>query len=171
MARVYLKKPRESDLHEYLAAVAESVALHRPWVFPDGTEEGFRAYLRRIEDPRQEGFFVCRESDDRMVGLVSLSEIVRGAMRSAYVGYWGVANRCGNGLMTEGVSLVFDHAFSRMQLHRLEVNIQPKNRRSIALAKRLGLRKEGFSPRYLYIDGDWRDHERWAITSEEWKIR
>ena len=57
-------------------------------------------------------------------------------------------------------------AFSKLGLHRLEANIQPENTASIALAKRVGFQKEGFSPRYLKIRGRWRDHERWAIVAD-----
>jgi ribosomal-protein-alanine N-acetyltransferase len=69
--------------------------------------------------------------------------------------------------MSEGIELVLEHAFGSMGLHRLEANIQPSNAASIALAKRAGFRLEGFSPRYLKIDGHWRDHERWAIVAED----
>ena len=58
-------------------------------------------------------------------------------------------------------------AFDSLRLHRLEANIQPSNAASIALAKGAGFRLEGFSPRYLKIDGQWRDHERWAIVAED----
>ena len=70
-------------------------------------------------------------------------------------------------LMTEAVRLAAAHAFGVLGLHRLEANIQPENLRSIALVKRLGFRLEGFSPRYLRIGGEWRDHERWALLAEE----
>jgi ribosomal-protein-alanine N-acetyltransferase len=69
--------------------------------------------------------------------------------------------------MTEGIELVLHHAFGALGLHRLEANIQPNNAASIALAKGAGFRLEGFSPRYLKIDGHWRDHERWAIVAED----
>ncbi len=70
--------------------------------------------------------------------------------------------------MTEGLALVLRHAFRGLGLHRLEANIQPGNRQSRELVRRLGFRREGFSPRYLKIGGRWRDHERWAIVREAW---
>ena len=70
--------------------------------------------------------------------------------------------------MKQGLSQVLTHAFGRMKLHRLEANIQPGNAASKALVKKLGFCREGFSPRYLKINGRWRDHERWTLLSEDW---
>lgn len=68
--------------------------------------------------------------------------------------------------MTKGVELACRHAFNELGLHRLEANIQPENAASLALVKRIGFQKEGFSARYLKISGEWRDHERWALLSD-----
>jgi ribosomal-protein-alanine N-acetyltransferase len=69
--------------------------------------------------------------------------------------------------MREGLELVLRHGFETIRLHRLEANIQPENTRSIALVRSAGFRLEGLSLRYLKIGGRWRDHERWAITTED----
>lgn len=167
--RVYLRKPEKGDVREFVRATKASVSMHRPWVFPALSADGFEEYLERIQNSRHEGYFVCRKSDDALVGVVNLSEIVRGALQGAFVGYWGVAGMCGKGLMSEGLALVVEEAFGPLGLHRLEINVQPGNTRSIALAERVGFRKEGFSPRYLRINGTWCDHERWALVKEDWR--
>jgi len=115
---------------------------------------------------------VARERETGLLaGIINLNEIVRGAFQNAYMGYYGFATSQGRGLMTEAIGLVLDHAFGPVALHRVEANIQPENARSIALVRRLGFRREGLSRGYLLIGGEWRDHERWAILSDEWKQR
>ena len=118
-----------------------------------------------------EVLFVRRAEDNALVGVFVLSQIFRRNFQNAYLGYYGSAEHAGQGYMSEGIQLLLRHAFGSMGLHRLEANIQPGNERSIALAKGAGFRLEGFSPRYLKIDGKWRDHERWAILAEEWVAR
>ena len=71
--------------------------------------------------------------------------------------------------MFEGIRLAIAYAFDTLYLHRLEANIQPGNEASINLVKRLNFTQEGFSPKYLNINGAWQDHQRWALTVENWQ--
>jgi ribosomal-protein-alanine N-acetyltransferase len=170
--RVLLRPPEAGDSAAFLRMVRRSRRLHRPWVYPPGDARSFRRYVARARsDPRGCGFLACLLSDGTIVGAVNLSEIVRGNFRSAYLGYYGSADHEGSGLMTEAVRLALRHAFEVLRLHRVEANIQPQNRRSIALARRCGFKKEGLSPRYLKIGGRWRDHQRWALLAESWRRR
>ena len=110
------------------------------------------------------------DDDDAIVGFFNLSHITRGLLQSAYLGYAADKPYAGNGYMRQGIQLVLRNAFLNLRLHRVEANIQPGNSASIALARGAGFRREGFSPRYLKIGGRWRDHERWAILSDENRI-
>jgi ribosomal-protein-alanine N-acetyltransferase len=109
--------------------------------------------------------------DDVIVGAIEISQIVLGAFRSAYLGYQIGAAWRRQGYMTEGLALALTYGFRTIGLHRLEANIQPVNAASIALVRKLGFSREGYSPRYLKINGRWRDHERWAILAEAWRAR
>ena len=68
--------------------------------------------------------------------------------------------------MARGLKLVLALAFEDLALHRVEANVQPANQRSVRLLQVAGFAREGFSKKYLYIDGDWRDHERYAMLRE-----
>ena len=63
------------------------------------------------------------------------------------------------------------YAFESLRLHRVEINIIPRNAPSRRVVEKLGIRFEGISERYLEIDGAWEDHARYAITAEEWADR
>lgn len=162
---VYLRTPTDADRDEFLAAMRRSRDLHHPWIQPPLTEPGFRLYLQRLERDDHAGFLVCRRDERTLVGVVNLNNIVHGAFLSASLGYYAVADTGGAGYMTHGLRQVIAIAFNGLGLHRVEANIQPGNTPSIALVRRLGFRREGFSPAYLFIDGAWRDHERWALVS------
>jgi ribosomal-protein-alanine N-acetyltransferase len=170
MARVALRTPTLADQDEFIARMRASRSHHRPWISMPETPERYIQYVTRVEDPRTAPFLACRVEDGAIVGFLNISEIVLGSFKSAFVGYGGVAEFAGQGYMTEAMRLLLREAFTRLGLHRLEANIQPANLASIALAKRCGFELEGFSPRYLKIGGRWRDHERWAIREETWRM-
>lgn len=108
---------------------------------------------------------MVHEHRTQAAGLVNISSIIRGRFQSASVAYAAFAPSAGQGYMTEGLALAVRYAFQELRLHRLEANIQPGNKASLGLVRRLGFRCEGCAPDMLFIDGAWRDHERWAITS------
>jgi ribosomal-protein-alanine N-acetyltransferase len=166
---VVLRTPTAADQDEFMAAMRASRSVHRPWVYMPETPERYAAYLSRVQDPRYAPFLACRNQDGAIVGFLNLSEIVRGGFKNAFLGYGGVAAYAGQGYMTEAMRLLLREAFTRLDLHRIEANIQPGNKPSIALAERCGFELEGFSPRYLKVGGRWRDHERWAIRAETWR--
>jgi [ribosomal protein S5]-alanine N-acetyltransferase len=165
--RVHLRALSAQDEAEFLRLVRASRRLHRPWAYPPDSPEGFADLLRRQDAPTEAVFLVCRNEDGAIVGMTTLGQIFLGALRSAYLGYFGFAPHQGHGSMTEGVRLTLRYAFRSIRLHRVEANVQPGNERSIALVRRLGFRFEGFSPRYLKIGGRWCDHERYALLAGE----
>ena len=169
--RVRLERPSGRRLDDFLAAVRRSRRLHGAWVAPPATAAAYREYLRRLRSSTQVGHLVCHVDSGELVGVVNVSEIVRGNFQSAYLGYYAFTPHAGQGLMAEGLGLAVSDAFGRLGLHRLEANVQPGNERSRRLVRRLGFRREGMSPGYLMIAGRWRDHERWAILTEEWPER
>ncbi|MBC7271794.1 MAG: GNAT family N-acetyltransferase [Streptomyces sp.] len=165
--RVGIRPFTRTDGVEFVARARESRELHRPWLFPPQTVEEYAGYAGRlIEDPTRAGFLVCDRDDGTIAGFININNIVGGVFQSGALGYGAFAHAAGRGLMREGLDLVVRYAFGPMGLHRLEINVQPGNAASIALARACGFRLEGYSPDMLYIDGAWRDHERWAVTTE-----
>jgi [ribosomal protein S5]-alanine N-acetyltransferase len=169
--RVYLRPPVRQDRDELIALARASRKLHRPWAHPPDTPDGYSAWLRRTRDGRHVALLVCLLEEGDAAGVYHLSEIVRGHFQSAYAGYYGNARLAGRGYMRDGLELLLRHAFRTLKLHRIEANIQPENNASVALVRGCGFRLEGLSKRYLKVGGRWRDHERWAITVEDWKER
>jgi ribosomal-protein-alanine N-acetyltransferase len=159
------------DRDEFLALVQESRDLHRPWAYPPERPDQFDELVARSRREDVVTLLGCRAEDAAVFGVFTLSQIVRGAFQSAYLGYYGHARYARQGYMRAALEMVLDHAFGALSLHRVEANIQPGNEPSVALARGAGFRLEGFSPRYLLIGGRWRDHERYAITVEERRAR
>jgi [ribosomal protein S5]-alanine N-acetyltransferase len=178
-SRVYLRRPRPSDVSAIVPAVAASRRLHSQWVQAPSTAARFGTYVKRFAGPKSRlmttathvGLIACRNNDDAPVGVFNFSEIVRGVFQSTYLGYYALEPYAGQGYMSEGLALALDVAFRKLRLHRIEVNVQPINTRSTALVRSAGFTREGFSRRYVKIAGRWRDHERWALLVEDWRAR
>jgi [ribosomal protein S5]-alanine N-acetyltransferase len=169
--RVFLRYLRADDFEEFSALARKSERFHRGLLKLAKTREEFDTFRERISSVSNECFLICRRTDGAIVGVINLSQIFRGPLQSAYLGYGLGDGFTGNGFATEAVTLMLRFAFKELKLHRLEANIQPRNAASICLVSRLGFTKEGYSEKYLKVGGKWRDHERWAITKENWKLK
>ena len=144
-----------------------------PWAEMNST----RAYAYVYADMKRAArrgdsmpFAVCLRADDgdeRLVGHINLGNIVRRAFSSAYAGYWVDYRVAGRGVIPTALALAVDHAFGPGGLHRIEVNIRPENKPSRRVVEKLGFREEAYHQRYMHIDGSWRDHLGYALTSEE----
>jgi ribosomal-protein-alanine N-acetyltransferase len=164
--RVALYAPVESDCDEFVAAMRASRPYHHPWTAPPTTASEFDALVARSRMEQHQAALVRRSDTGELVGYFNLSHMIRGALQSGFLGYSAVAAQSGQGFMTDGLKLLLPYAWSDLRLHRIEANIQPGNSASIALVSRCGFVREGFSERYLRVDGDWRDHERWAARAD-----
>ena len=170
---VILRALRGKDRDEWEALRADNVQWLRPWeaTSPEGaaTTIAFRQLVRQFDREASEGRlqpFVI-ETAGRLVGQMHLFGISWGSLRSASAGYWVAESVAGQGIMPLALAAVCDHAFVALGLHRIEVNIRPENIASLRVVEKLGFRDEGLRVRYLHIDGHWRDHRSFALTSED----
>lgn len=168
MNKLHLTEPKIEDESAFLNMAQASRDFHQPWVYAPLTSTDFKAYIERYQQPNQKSYLVCN-SENAILGVFNISEIVRGGFQSAYLGFYVTKNHAGTGVMNQGLKLLLTRAFTELKLHRIEANIQPQNKASIQLVNKNGFKKEGFSPRYLKINDIWRDHERWALTIEDWQ--
>lgn len=167
MNNITIRELKFEDKEAFLKAMLNSQSLHHPWVTPPLNLQEFDKYWQRFQQSNQKSYLACDESGT-IIGVFNVSEIVGGAFQNAFLGFYGIKDYSGKGYMGAALKLVLKKVFEELGLHRLEANIQPENTRSIQLVKKNGFRYEGFSPRYLKINDEWRGHEHWAITVEDY---
>lgn len=144
----------------------------RPWeaTNPDGPN-GFdikaqvRGLLRQMDDQISLPFVI--EFDGEIVGQLNVANILYGSVSSAAIGYWIAPEYAGKAITTTAVGLVSDYLFNVVGLHRVEIAIRPENLASLRVVQKLGFRYEGRKERYIHINGAWRDHFVFALTSDE----
>ncbi len=174
--RVSLRRPRSSDEGEWLAVRAGSKAFLEQWEPnpPVGAAAGEQNAFDRMlaaswTDTHRR--FVVIDAEGRMVGQCSLGQIIRGPLQQAFLGYWIAEPFTRKGFATAAIIQTLAYGFRTLMLNRIEANVQPTNAASLATLRRIGMRREGFSPKYLEIRGAFVDHERWAMLAEEFAAK
>ncbi len=179
--RVELRPLVEADFGEWQAVRRANREWLSPWepqaqpAQPDVVENRL-AFANRCSTRAREreidigyGFGVF--ADGHLIGEMNLSNVQRGPFQTAHVGYWIDERFAGHEYAPEALVVMLDYAFEILGLHRVQINIIPRNHASRRVVEKLGLRNEGVALRYLEINGRWEDHVRYAITVEEWQVR
>jgi ribosomal-protein-alanine N-acetyltransferase len=170
---ITLRPLRQRDAREWRSVRARNAEWLRPWeaTSPEPAVDApptYAAMVRRLKAEAREGrtmpFVIA--FGDVLAGQLTVGGISWGSLRSAHIGYWVDQRVAGRGIMPTAVAMATDHCFAA-GLHRIEVNIRPENLASRRVVEKLGFRPEGMRPRYLHIDGDWRDHLSFALTVDE----
>jgi ribosomal-protein-alanine N-acetyltransferase len=171
---VTLRPLRYRDARAWRAVRRRNAAWLQPWdatVPPGGTERPatFRTLVARMQRNARQGMGMpfAIEVDGRFAGQVTVNNVIRGSAQFASIGYWLDRDVAGRGVMPTAVALVIDHCFRSAGLHRIEIAIRPENTNSLRVVEKLGIREVGYAPKFLHIDGAWRDHRIYAITVEE----
>ncbi|MBA8794629.1 ribosomal-protein-alanine N-acetyltransferase [Friedmanniella endophytica] len=177
--RVTLRPMRLRDGAEWERVRRRNLDWLRPWeaTMPPGSQAGPHSYgalVRMLTKQAREGrmlpwLIVYADPDGRqqLVGQLTVSGIVAGSASWGQVGYWIDQQWAGRGIVPTAVAMACDYCFRVMRLHRIEVAIRPENGKSLRVVTKLGFRPEGLRPRYLHIDGEWRDHLVFALNAEE----
>jgi [ribosomal protein S5]-alanine N-acetyltransferase len=173
--RLYLRDLGPAQAAAVRAYGLRSAEYHKPWdpARPADYWElpAVAARLKSQQEESRSGSALClclsrKDDPEHIIGVANLRNVIRGALLSAHLGYALAPDAVGQGYMTEAVDRVVRIAFAELALHRVECNIMPRNARSLAVAQRAGFEREGFSPRYLRINGHWEDHVRLARLNE-----
>lgn len=178
---VGLRPIRARDASAWREVRARNLAWLRPWeatlpgeVDARNRPSGFRGMVHMLRRQARAGSclpFVITYGElherQRLVGQLTVSGITYGSARWAQIGYWIDQAYAGRGITPTAVAMACDHCFFALALHRIEISIRPENAASLRVVEKLGFRSEGLRPRYLHIDGGWRDHLTFALTREE----
>jgi ribosomal-protein-alanine N-acetyltransferase len=169
--RMTLRLPEMGDHAAWAHLRRGGESFLREWE-PSWSADHFsrRAFRNRVywawrsrEEGRALALFLIRRADARLMGAITLDNIRRGPSQSAQVGYWIGPDFARRGLMSEALAAVMHHAFSVLDLSRVEAACLPENVASRALLERSGFRNEGMAEGYLQIGGRWREHVLYAI--------
>jgi [ribosomal protein S5]-alanine N-acetyltransferase len=174
-AGVYLRHPVMQDYSAWAELRAASRAHLTPWeplwtrdeLSRSNFRRRLRQYHREIREDVGYAYLVFREADSCLIGGLNVSNVRRGIAQAASIGYWTGAPFAGHGLMTDAVRTIVHHGFDTLRLHRLEAACLPSNVASQRVLEKAGFKREGLARRYLKINGEWQDHDLFALLSDD----
>ncbi|MGR3436435.1 MAG: GNAT family N-acetyltransferase [Shimia sp.] len=173
--RLTLRPPVHADYRQWAALRSASRDFLAPWEpawAPDHlTRKSFthRGYWvqRSIASGNAVPVFLFRRADQALVGAITLDNVQRGPSQSGTLGYWIGADHARRGYMREAIAGLVHHAFTELDLSRLQAACLPENRASRGLLERLGFKYEGVAQSYLQIDGRWRTHVLYSMLRSD----
>ncbi len=166
-ARTVVRPLTVGDEPAFVALAVENLEFHRRWIKLPTEPDEFKRYFSKFDGENALFFVICDAYSDSIVGFVSLTGIEREPYHRGRLGY-GVFERYARmGYVSAGFKQVIDFAFESLKLHRLEADIQPENSPSRRLVEKMGFTCEGVSRGFIRINGEWIDHERWALTPDD----
>lgn len=173
--RITLRPPAHSDFRDWVAlrmASEEHLVPWEPrWADDHLSRKAFtnRVYWaqRSINAGTAVPLFLIRRADAALMGAITLDNIRRGPAQSGTLGYWTGVPFARQGYMGEAITAMLHHAFSRLDLSRIEAACLPENQASRGLLEKCGFKYEGVAQSYLQIDGRWRSHVLYAALRSD----
>ncbi|MDG1470136.1 GNAT family N-acetyltransferase [Pseudosulfitobacter sp. SM2401] len=173
--RMTLRPPIHSDFRPWVALRTQSreflTGWEPSWAKDHLSRKAFtnRVYWaqRSINAGTAMPLFLVRRSDDMLLGAITLDNIRRGPSQSGTLGYWTGEPFTRQGYMREAILAVVHHAFTQLDLSRLEAACLPENAASRGVLERCTFKYEGVAQSYLQIDGRWRSHVLYAALRSD----
>jgi [ribosomal protein S5]-alanine N-acetyltransferase len=133
----------------------------------EGQTERIGKYAELMSRDEEYNLGIFTNDTDTLIGTISLFQVLRGDLQSAFIGYFLDENNNGKGYTTEAVKLMVDYAFKEISLHRIEAGVMPHNLASIRVLEKAGFHKEGLAEKNVKINGKWEDHQVLAIINPD----
>ena len=173
-SRLLLKTMEPFQAKEAMAFCQANKSFHGPFEpTRDDTyyTESYQQKVLAIEQVEMDQLRMLRlwmylkDDPSRPIGNFALSNIVRGAFLSCFLGYKMDHRHLRQGYMQEALEKGIDIAFNDLGLHRIEANVMPRNTASLNLTEKLGFQKEGLALKYLKINNRWEDHYHMVLRN------
>lgn len=172
--KIYLRMLEISDAEEMLDMQLKNKGFFKKYSATRGDEfytldyqrEAIKNNMNLKERDEKYSFGIFLKENDKLIGSIALSEVMRGPLQSCFIGYTLDKQHNGKGYMTEAVRLLVDYAFKELALHRIEAGVMPHNLGSMRVLEKAGFQKEGIARKNVEINGRWEDHQVFAIINE-----